>query len=226
VALAPREASGVDEVKYKAQELDQATLQLQAIAGAEGGEASCVALLKPCSRKRILPSFAQALSRGWRRHSARGPVQWAAASRAGGEIFEPRAVVDIELTLASEVSETRPGDQARRGRGQRRLRRRDHLGAGSAGVRDLIEEHHGRQRHRRNRHRHRERWTVARGFGLLRSSSRMTRRSSTCYRVYEDASDAVTDGFAVGLADGRALSKIFSQNPKPPLAAVGRATAR
>lgn len=103
-----REASGVDEVEYKAQGLRQSTLQLQAIAGDEGGEASCVALLELVLKKRILPTFAQALSAGGVGVLREGPVQWIPAGRANGEIFEPRAVVDIELTLASEVSEVGP----------------------------------------------------------------------------------------------------------------------
>jgi hypothetical protein len=103
-----REASGVDEIEYKAQGLDQATLQLQLIDGDEGGETACVALLKTVLRKRILPSFALALSAGGIGFLREGNVQWAAAGRANGEIFEPRAVVDIELTLASEVSEVGP----------------------------------------------------------------------------------------------------------------------
>ncbi len=103
-----REASGVDEIEYKAQGLDQATLQLQLIDGDEGGETACVALLKTVLRKRILPSFALALSAGGIGFLREGSVQWAAGSTAGGEIFEPRAVVDIELTLASEVSEVGP----------------------------------------------------------------------------------------------------------------------
>lgn len=103
-----RAPSGVDEILYKAQGLRRATLRLQLIDGAEGGEASCVALLELVLRKRILPSFAQALSAGGVGVLTEGPVQWIPATRANGEIFEPRAVVDIELTHASEVSEVGP----------------------------------------------------------------------------------------------------------------------
>ncbi len=44
-------------------------------------------------------------------------------------------------------------------------------------------------------------------------------------RLYEDASDAVTDGFPSDSPVVLGLRKIFSQNPKPGLVAVGRATA-
>lgn len=44
-------------------------------------------------------------------------------------------------------------------------------------------------------------------------------------RLYEDASDAVTDGFPSDSPVVRGLRKLFSQNPKPPLVAVGRASA-
>ncbi len=44
-------------------------------------------------------------------------------------------------------------------------------------------------------------------------------------RLYEDASDAVTEGFDSDHPVVRGLTKMFSQNPKPPLVAVGRVTA-
>lgn len=101
-----REPEGVDEIEYTARGLRRATLQLQAIAGAEGGESSCVALLELVIAKRKLPSFAQALAAARVGVLSDGPVRWVAASR--GDRFEPRAVVDIELTLPFEVSEVGP----------------------------------------------------------------------------------------------------------------------
>lgn len=44
-------------------------------------------------------------------------------------------------------------------------------------------------------------------------------------RLYEDASDAVTDGFDSDHPVVRGLKKMFSQETKPPLVAVGRVTA-
>jgi hypothetical protein len=101
-----RAPSGDLDIEYKSRSLDRVVLQLQAIAGGEGGEASCVALLKLVIAKRLLPSFAQALSAAGVGVLLPGEPRWVAAGV--GSAFEPRAVVDIELTLASEVSETGP----------------------------------------------------------------------------------------------------------------------
>jgi hypothetical protein len=103
-----REPAVDDQIEYKAQGLDQVTLQLQVIDGAEGGESACVALLKTVLRKRYLPSNSMALSAGGVGFLREGTVQWAPASTADGRIFEARAFVDVELTLASEVSELGP----------------------------------------------------------------------------------------------------------------------
>lgn len=101
-----RSAEGVGDVKYTARALRTVILELQCIAGDEGGEASCVALLEKVGGKRILPSYRAALSLAKVGVGAFGPVRWVAARR--DELFEPRAIVDVELNLASEVSETGP----------------------------------------------------------------------------------------------------------------------
>jgi len=101
-----RAAAADDNVQYTARWLRRATLQLQCIAGAEGGEASCIAVLEQVIGKRYLPSFAEPLKLAGVGILAEGAVEWRQASR--GSVFEPRAVVDIFLTLPSEVSELGP----------------------------------------------------------------------------------------------------------------------
>jgi hypothetical protein len=44
-------------------------------------------------------------------------------------------------------------------------------------------------------------------------------------RLYEDSSDAVTDGCAEDSPEVILLRQMFSQNPKPPFVAIGKATA-
>lgn len=104
-AWVDRAAAG-DDVTYTARALRGATLELQCIAGDEGGDGSCIALLELVGRKRILPSFRDALSLAHVAVGAFGAVRWLAGRR--DDLFEPRAVVDVELNLASEVSETGP----------------------------------------------------------------------------------------------------------------------
>lgn len=62
------------------------------------------------------------------------------------------------------------------------------------------------------------------GFGLMMIPSHNAPWGDRL-RLYEDASDAVTDGYPSDSPEVRALRKIFSQNPKPPRVAIGRITA-
>lgn len=101
-----RARSGDDDVEYTARGLRAVTLELQCIAGAEGGETSCVALLEQVIQKRILPSHRAGLSAAGVGVGACGAARWLDAKR--DELFEPRAVVEVELNLASEVSEIGP----------------------------------------------------------------------------------------------------------------------
>lgn len=100
-----RKASG-DDVEFTARALREARLELQCIAGDEGGEASCVALLEAVINKRMLPSHRTALSAAHVGLGSAGAVRWVAAGREA--LFEPRAIVEIAINLASEASETGP----------------------------------------------------------------------------------------------------------------------
>ncbi len=101
-----RTAAAEDNVLYTARSVRRATLQLQLIAGEEGGEASCIALLEQVIGKRHLPSFAEPLKLAGVGVLTEGAVEWRQATR--GSAFEPRAVVDIYLTLGSEFTELGP----------------------------------------------------------------------------------------------------------------------
>lgn len=101
-----RARDGDDDVEYTARGLRATTLELQCIAGDEGGEASCVALLEAVIQKRILPSHRAGLSAAGVGVGAAGAPRWLAAKR--DDLFEPRAIVEVDLNLAFEVSETGP----------------------------------------------------------------------------------------------------------------------
>ena len=101
-----RKATAGDNVEYTARGLREARLELQCIAGDEGGEASCVALLEDVIGKRLLPSHRTALSAAGVGLGAVAPVRWIPAGREA--LFEPRALVEIAVNLASEASETGP----------------------------------------------------------------------------------------------------------------------
>jgi hypothetical protein len=99
-------AKSGNDVVYTARGLRTELLELQCIDGAEGGESSCVSLLDLVIRKQLLPTYRAALSLAGVGVGAAGPVQWIPGKLE--DRFEPRAVVTIQLNLASEVSETGP----------------------------------------------------------------------------------------------------------------------
>lgn len=82
------------------------TLSLQCIGGDEHGSDQCLAILEAAITKRRLPSIARALSLAGVGFGKVGRSQAIPGNRS--TVFEPRAVIEIPLHLASEVSEPGP----------------------------------------------------------------------------------------------------------------------
>lgn len=102
-------APGADELRYVVRGPRLVTLTIQCLPAqgdAETGTGRCTALLGQVLTKRRLPSIAAGLSAAGIGFGPPAGARWVPGSFDGR--FEPRAVVDVTIHLAEEISETAP----------------------------------------------------------------------------------------------------------------------
>jgi len=99
--IEPRNESG--QVMYHVRGVRQVTLELTCIAAERYGEARPEAILDRVLTAAELPSIATVLRRAEVGIGTRGPVRAVPGVRSG--LFDPRAIAEVELYIASELAE-------------------------------------------------------------------------------------------------------------------------
>lgn len=93
------------EIEHTSRGWRVGTLSVQCFAGDATGASTSVAILERLRAKLPLPTVADALAAANVAVVGRGPVRNAAAL-INSTVFEPRAVIELRFTAASEVTET------------------------------------------------------------------------------------------------------------------------